>query len=422
MNPACATMKRRASASFEDREEILSKRLKDDRRDNDGMSEDIRLRMDASQIVDELEQELQCGCCSALVYRPVIVNPCQHFFCGSCCMLWIKNGGTNCPACRGVSGSVTPSRAIQRMVDLFLRAAPHKARLERERHQADAIYTNGPMRIPLPREPSPEPAIHQNTDLARPCPHCDPGNPWGWRCPQPIPDPTTDAERAWHLDDGAPPGHGYCGNCENLLALNAPTTTKCDMCQVSFCGIGIQGRCVAAALLSQHPHNMSDIGDLITSSEVYDCFDGNTIEVEIMIDYLSAQRLSPRHIYREIVAHLQSQPRGFAPLIELELFADVHGVASGTDPDPTAPRSRICRICATEVLLWGLRDWWIRERQKGFLEEDVLRRKDCPDGWGCQKQKDLGAYASLPPWMNQEYLQNFDVVHARECEFNWFGL
>lgn len=38
--------------------------------------------IDGQLLADELEQELQCGCCSALVYRPVVVSPCQHFFCG----------------------------------------------------------------------------------------------------------------------------------------------------------------------------------------------------------------------------------------------------------------------------------------------------------------------------------------------------
>jgi E3 ubiquitin-protein ligase CHFR len=45
---------------------------------------------------------------------------------------------------------------------------------------------------------------------------------------------------------------------------------------------------------------MSDLGDLIQSSEVYGCFDHNTVEVDIMLDYLTAQELSPRHIYREV--------------------------------------------------------------------------------------------------------------------------
>ena len=36
----------------------------------------------SSALLDDLEQELLCGCCSALLYRPVIVYPCEHYFCG----------------------------------------------------------------------------------------------------------------------------------------------------------------------------------------------------------------------------------------------------------------------------------------------------------------------------------------------------
>lgn len=38
--------------------------------------------IDGQALVEHLAEELQCGCCSELVYRPVIVAPCQHFFCG----------------------------------------------------------------------------------------------------------------------------------------------------------------------------------------------------------------------------------------------------------------------------------------------------------------------------------------------------
>lgn len=72
------------------------------------------------------------------------------------------------------------------------------------------------------------------------------------------------------------------------------------MCQVSFCGIGIQNRCVATPLMAQQPHGLTDVGDLIQSSEVYDAFDGNAVEVEIMLDYLTAQRISPKEVYREV--------------------------------------------------------------------------------------------------------------------------
>lgn len=191
-----------------------------------------------------------------------------------------------------------PSRPLQTVIDVLLRAYPEKARAERERLQADEVYKAGTslrvsatayyllvwlilqniLQIPTPREASPEPNLNQNPDFARPCPHCQADNAYGWRCPQPIPDPNTDPDHAWHFDDGTPPGHTYCGNCENLCAIAAPSSTKCDMCQVSFCGVGVQGRCIASPLLSQHPHGMSDVGDLIQSSEVYECFDSNTVE------------------------------------------------------------------------------------------------------------------------------------------------
>ncbi|KAH0832014.1 hypothetical protein J3R83DRAFT_12919 [Lanmaoa asiatica] len=389
--PSASTLKRPPSPSFEGADdEITRKKFKEDSSE-DMVQIPVASTSKYDALVDDLAQELQCGCCAELVYRPVVVSPCQHFFCGSCCVLWIKNGGTNCPACRGVSSFVTPSRPLQTIVDVLLRAEPSRARTERERMQADEIYKAGSsMRIPSPRETSPEPNINQNSDYARPCPHCGPDNPYGWRCPQPIVDFSVDPEQAWHLDDGAPPGHVYCGNCEMLLALGAPITTKCDFCQVSFCGINVQGRCTASPLASQHPHNMSDIGDLIQSSEVYECFENNTVEVEIMLDYLTNGQITPKQIYRDIVQHLQSQPNGFRPLIESDLFVDMHSVAAGVDDNPNAPRNRVCRHCATEVLLWGLREWWIRERQKGNLDAGIANRPDCEQGGSCNRQKDLG--------------------------------
>lgn len=55
----------------------------------------------------------------------------------------LQNGGTNCPACRGQSTIVSPFRALQTVVDTLLRLAPHKARTEREREQADELYKVG---------------------------------------------------------------------------------------------------------------------------------------------------------------------------------------------------------------------------------------------------------------------------------------
>ena len=45
---------------------------------------------------------------------------------------------------------------------------------------------------------------------------------------------------------------------------------------------------------------MISLADMIQSSDVYECFGGNTVEVDIMLEYLETQRLTPRHIYREV--------------------------------------------------------------------------------------------------------------------------
>ncbi|KAF8582819.1 hypothetical protein K439DRAFT_1661584 [Ramaria rubella] len=335
-------------------------------------------------VIEELTQELKCGCCTELCYNPVIVNPCQHFFCGSCCMLWVRNGGTNCPACRGVSTSVTPSRVLQSMIDLLLRADSSKSRTENERAQADQIYRVGTvLRLPTPRPATPEPNLEPpNDNFARPCPTCLPGNVYGWRCPVPIQDPAIDPENAFDLDDGAPPGHAFCGNCDQLHNLQAPTSTKCDFCQVSFCGVGIQGRCCALGLLVQQPHAMSELPDLILSGAIYESFQGNSVEVDILVDYLRANEITLRAVYKE--------PNSFTPLIDSGIFDDLHAVSGGDDPDPTAARRRICRLCAAQLLIHGFKDWWIRERNRGGLPDDVVSRKDCLQGSVCDKQNDPG--------------------------------
>lgn len=274
-------------------------------------------------------------------------------------VLYRQNGGTNCPACRGLSTSVTPFRPLQAVLDLLLRTAPHKARTERERQQADEIYTGTSMRVccvvdflrsvsnqtpqlPAPREASPEPDINPS-DYVRPCPNCLQGNPYGWRCPQPIVDPNVDPEHAWPLEDGTPPGHALCGNCENLLALPSPLTTKCDFCQISFCGINIQGRCIASPILSQQPHGLSDVGDLIQSSAVYETFNSNTVEVEIMLDYLTTQRITPRHIYREVCCRFS---RVLFSCSCIHTDCDSHPSAAESVPAVNRARA-VCRYSCT---------------------------------------------------------------------------
>lgn len=76
-----AGVKRRASSC--DLTEGSRKRLKED---NEHRNDDEISSTPADNpsicLADDLAQELQCGCCAELVYKPVVVFPCQHFFCG----------------------------------------------------------------------------------------------------------------------------------------------------------------------------------------------------------------------------------------------------------------------------------------------------------------------------------------------------
>lgn len=85
---------------------------------------------------------------------------------------------------------------------------------------------------------------------------------------------------------------------------------------------------------------------------------------------------------------MQQQPGGFQPLIELDLFKEIHAIAPSGDVALDSPRNNICRHCAAEIMLWGLKDWWIRERHKGFLKERIINRPNCSEGSNCARQLD----------------------------------
>lgn len=78
-------LKRRASSSFEGLEQDASrKRLKEQRAEvsTHVISDEGTLMPQGSDFADDLAEELNCGCCSSICFRPVVVSPCQHFFCG----------------------------------------------------------------------------------------------------------------------------------------------------------------------------------------------------------------------------------------------------------------------------------------------------------------------------------------------------
>lgn len=83
LSSSTTSLKRRASTSFECSDDNSRKRMKEDMEDKPYPAGENTLESNA-RFANQLAEELQCGCCSELVYRPVLVMPCQHFFCGRC--------------------------------------------------------------------------------------------------------------------------------------------------------------------------------------------------------------------------------------------------------------------------------------------------------------------------------------------------
>ncbi|CAE6421180.1 unnamed protein product [Rhizoctonia solani] len=293
-----------------------------------------------ARLVDEIESELRCGCCTELAYNPVSLSPCHHFFCGSCMTLHLSHSRNapnytraTCPACRTPLTGIAPSRVVQSLVAALLRVYPERARTEGERAQADEVYIAGrEIPIPPPRPQNPDALLPQqqnsaNDHLARPCPNCAPNNSFDWTCPRPIPNPETDRANAWNLENGPPPGHNYCGACDELYAIGAPTSSRCDMCTTGFCGISVPQVCRSHWL--HQVRLMSDYNSLqglIQSDRIYAIFNNNSTEVDILFDYLREAEITPNMIYLDIIDHILATPEGFEPLIARDIFRGSHPV------------------------------------------------------------------------------------------------
>lgn len=82
--PAQITLKRRASPSLETLDDDdRRKRLRSDSSVAGPSSVNADGNNRSANFLEDLVSELQCGCCSEILYKPVLVSPCQHVFCGS---------------------------------------------------------------------------------------------------------------------------------------------------------------------------------------------------------------------------------------------------------------------------------------------------------------------------------------------------
>ena len=72
---------------------------------------------------DAVEENLQCGICQDILYKPVSLQPCLHAFCGACFCEWAKRND-KCPQCRNSVRVVARNHAIGNIVDAYLAKHP----------------------------------------------------------------------------------------------------------------------------------------------------------------------------------------------------------------------------------------------------------------------------------------------------------
>lgn len=105
---------------------------------------------------------------------------------------------------------------------------------------------------------------------------------------------------------------------DELHSIHAPHSSRCDLCLVSFCGVGIPRRCVSLPLMAQVPEGLSELEQLLSCEEIVDLFNGNLVERDYLIDHAQANELSPIQIYRDVTSFSQAELRNYSGELSLD--------------------------------------------------------------------------------------------------------
>ncbi|CDZ97323.1 Predicted E3 ubiquitin ligase [Phaffia rhodozyma] len=349
------------------------------------------------KFIEDVESELWCGICAAILYKPVTIHPCGHAFCSSCLCSYLKSTQPtpySCPSCRTAASSATFSRVLSGLVNVLVTHAPEKARTQNEMDQADQIWKHGDI-FGFGCPPSPF-SVHRPTEIYRPCRYCMPNNPYGWACPVPI--STIDSGgQLYPLDGPCPDGHFTCSSCSRLTATGSPVAAQCSICEDGYCG---SSRSCSPSLLSMSSpgsswgrdnHSFADGIFDPQSDELLNAFRDNTEELRILGEYISdTPSITPARVHSDILAWLRSDQGKDSGGIR-GIFRRVdEGIHSNLSEDKSIVRT--CQSCVDDLIACGLYEWWARLRPTVFeeLEKAVREKPDCKNGRQCFRQGNAG--------------------------------
>lgn len=68
-------------------------------------------RVKVDETAEKLAENLNCGVCLEIMYRPISIWPCLHNFCGGCYSEWMREN-KDCPMCRKLVKSISKNALV----------------------------------------------------------------------------------------------------------------------------------------------------------------------------------------------------------------------------------------------------------------------------------------------------------------------
>jgi len=89
-------------------------------------------------LATQLTEEMSCGICADVLYKPLCIVPCLHNLCSVCFLEWAvskKGSAIDCPICRTNVKGARPNHQLRSILATFLKSRPDKG------HNAQEIWS-----------------------------------------------------------------------------------------------------------------------------------------------------------------------------------------------------------------------------------------------------------------------------------------
>jgi E3 ubiquitin-protein ligase CHFR len=249
---------------------------------------------------DEIKNELICGICSDVFYKPVSMIPCLHTFCGACYSQWMEQDD-RCPQCREQVRKVKKAHMIANIVEAYLKKNPELQRSKEELSDMDSknIFTDEVLRSSSKSSSSDSYEFHDDynseddevsiVDVIRSqrCPECNVPGADGFQC----------AANQFHVN---------CSACMKLMPLRSDLPDErsqvCGICQNYFCdlytGSGCSNRQTGALTKFEEHKGINFIP--------FDCLNSNSYERQILLEYMESKGLSAQGVFNQCCEKLRN--------------------------------------------------------------------------------------------------------------------